>query len=577
MAVPESAGCEGDNMQKEITDGLRRWALPLLLLILGITAFYIMKPDVAGLLYDDGMYLMSAKALFHGEGYRLTGIAGSPLFYKYPPLYPLLLATLMHITPSFPASIPWLKGVNIVLSLGALALFFQIARRQLSFWTSLGLVALLGTNWRLLEVSTELMSEPLYLVLSLLTLWLADRYLQVNVCLQKHQWLILTALSILACYTRSMGLLLIAAIAILMGLRVGLKKAVLYVGTCAVGLLPWFLWSAGKPDTTYAQGMFLIRTFQETYFQSFRADLNYETNLLSLYGNGFSELIGNFSVQFLPLLERFFLVKDTILSTLVILASSFALAIVLIKRLLKTTRQGSFSITGLYCTIYLLVLPFWSFYKFYPRFILMVLPFLWLAFIQVLKDTNWHMRSKTIAVSTLLTLTLISNGIHLNAYLHKANPDSLLIFNQKDLWHDYQSIVRYIKTQTPSTALLYTDNGDESYFYALNTNHPVVDNFIFLPHDRLKTFCPRQDKQCLKKLFREKAEATFQTLKKLHVQYLIQNQFAVIKNQYNNWSLAQKNVPISPLILELHPQALTLSARTADDWILVYRFNPDAP
>ena len=82
-----------------------------------------MKPDVTGFLYDDGMYLMVAKALANEQGYRLPEIVGSPWFYKYPPLYPALLALFWKMNPHFPENIPWLKCLNILLALATLGLW----------------------------------------------------------------------------------------------------------------------------------------------------------------------------------------------------------------------------------------------------------------------------------------------------------------------------------------------------------------------------------------------------------------------------------------------------------------------
>ena len=59
----------------------------------------------AGLFHDDGIYMVNAKSLHEGMGYRITSLPGSPLQTKYPPVFPLMLSLLWHINPSFPENI----------------------------------------------------------------------------------------------------------------------------------------------------------------------------------------------------------------------------------------------------------------------------------------------------------------------------------------------------------------------------------------------------------------------------------------------------------------------------------------
>lgn len=314
---------------KRLFFGARIRVLPVILVLFACLYGYLMKPDVAGFLYDDGMYLMAAKSLATGQGYRLGEIFGQPLFYKYPPLYPALLAGLMLATPAFPTNIVWLKLANIALGIASLGLLYYYAKAclRLPAWLSIGIVVAMGTNWRFIEASTELMSEPVFMALSMLLLVLSHRFMAEKQSLSHKHLLVLILLSAAVFYARTMGLVLIMAVCLWI-YRLGFpKKAFLYASGCGVLTMPWLLWCATKPDTTYPIGHFLVRTFQETYFQSFRSDLQYEANLLEIYSNGVRELLGNFSVQCFPLLERFFLSKATLLSEGTILLSSFAIGL----------------------------------------------------------------------------------------------------------------------------------------------------------------------------------------------------------------------------------------------------------
>ena len=73
-----------------------------------------MVVGVCGVYHDDGIYVITAKALAQGEGYRLINLPNSPLQTKYPILYPALLAIIWKIWPSFPKNLLLCKGYRFV-------------------------------------------------------------------------------------------------------------------------------------------------------------------------------------------------------------------------------------------------------------------------------------------------------------------------------------------------------------------------------------------------------------------------------------------------------------------------------
>jgi 4-amino-4-deoxy-L-arabinose transferase-like glycosyltransferase len=60
-----------------------------------------------GYFQDDGIYLIGAKSLAEGSGYRILSLPGQPYQTKYPPLYPLVLSTVWKAAPAFPGNLPW--------------------------------------------------------------------------------------------------------------------------------------------------------------------------------------------------------------------------------------------------------------------------------------------------------------------------------------------------------------------------------------------------------------------------------------------------------------------------------------
>ena len=64
-------------------------------LALVICSFYLLAltAPAAGMFHDDGVYLVTAKSLAEGRGYRLLSMPGEPPQTKYPVLFPFSLSS----------------------------------------------------------------------------------------------------------------------------------------------------------------------------------------------------------------------------------------------------------------------------------------------------------------------------------------------------------------------------------------------------------------------------------------------------------------------------------------------------
>lgn len=566
-------------MKREIFGNPCFWLLPLLLLALGGGYLFLIRPDVAGFFYDDGMYLMAAKSLAGGHGYRLAGMLGQPWFYKYPPLYSLCLALVLLVTPAFPGNIIWLKGLNVLFALGSLGWLWFYFRRQRTFplWLCAGLLLLFGMNWRFIEVSIEMMSEPLFMLLSTAALVVATGAQQEKISKSRFGTLVL--LGVAAFYTRTIGLVLVLALALWLFLRGERRAGMAYLLLSGAFMFPWFLWGASRPDTTYQLGDFLIRTFQETYFQSFRMDLHYEYTLPEVIGKGVQELLGNLSVQFFPLLERLYLIKGKVWAELPVPLLSSVLALFLGFRLSRSIRGRAFSPVGIYVGLYLLILPVWSFYDFYPRFLVVILPFMMAILIGFLRDSHYSEKVKHGLTVGLLAVSLLNNAVQLAPYLQKSFPNQMIVDTPKDLWADYDSVFRFIRRETPQSAILYADVTDEGYFYALNTGRTTLDIFALLPKRRLEQLCPTTRMEnllnCYQGINVRRALAIREVLRRSGATYLIYNNFAVIKTPKNDGRLIHRLMPIIPVLAQMFPTEAVPVFQSPDGWITVYRFIPE--
>jgi len=211
------------------------WGVVILL-----SAVYILRTNSMFLFQggDNAYYVLLAKALAAGEGYRDMFRAGAPPHTMYPPMFPLMLSGIIVI-----------HGVDIylmkmIVSLGVaatLALTFILLRRQ-SFGWPLATVVFLGCSIRIFSYSDDILTETVYMAFSISALVTLDKWLK------EDKW-IYVVLTIASCWaaemTRTAGMTLAAAIGVGVFFGKGKsKKAVLWAIALAIFcFIPLAAWS----------------------------------------------------------------------------------------------------------------------------------------------------------------------------------------------------------------------------------------------------------------------------------------------------------------------------------------------
>ena len=101
-------------------------------LVAGVSAVYVLRLDAAaGLFVDDAWYIVLAKSLVQGDGFRLISSATTPILPAFPPGFPMLLAPVLAVTPNFPDNVFALKAVSIVATFGvAVATYLHLVRHR---------------------------------------------------------------------------------------------------------------------------------------------------------------------------------------------------------------------------------------------------------------------------------------------------------------------------------------------------------------------------------------------------------------------------------------------------------------
>ena len=216
-----------------------------------LAALVTMTSDPIGVFNDDGIYLLTARALAEGQGYVYPHLPGTPPAIHYPPMWPALLALAWKAAPAFPANIGWLKLINPLLLAVASALGVRFAREVLGlrWWVALGAVLAATVTVPVLLLTNLLLSEPLFLLWLLPTLWVAERMVRDG-----GVRMALVAASLVAglVLVRTLGGVVLVAGLFLLARERRWRELAAFGGLSLLLLLPWqlFVWNAtpGFPD-----------------------------------------------------------------------------------------------------------------------------------------------------------------------------------------------------------------------------------------------------------------------------------------------------------------------------------------
>lgn len=311
---------------------------------------------LVGVFYDDGLYAGIAYALSHGLGYVHPHLPGHPAVVHFPPLYPLLLApffgTLSLQTAGFAARL--LDILFAALAAGLVA--WHATRHELlgsgtPRWLAGAIVAASAIALPMLTTLCVLFSEPLFSVLLVLAVLLADR--------PPPRWsrsagaLLAGLAAALALLTRSIGVAAGAGITLYLLLVRGAdwRRAVLASAPVLVAAAGWGGWVLRhRAGIDPAMG-----TNYGSYFETLKGAR------LGFIWHGLHDVprpLGELTLQWLP-------------GKAVYVACGVAALLVLLYGLVVMARRSSIGFTLLG---YLAILVVWPFPA--DRFVWVVLPWL---------------------------------------------------------------------------------------------------------------------------------------------------------------------------------------------------------
>jgi hypothetical protein len=217
---------------------------PLLLALLATVAVVVsIAPFPVGVYQDDGIYTVLAKSLATGEGYRYLHLPGAPNGTHYPPLYPLFLAGLWKVFPSFPANVTLFKFANAAL-VGLAAVFgWRFARLRVGMgpWTATLSVGAFTACTPIVFLGVMVLSEPMFLAVLFPVLLACEKAADSG---GKRDAVLAGAAGGALALVRTLGAVAIPATALVLAWRRRWLAAALVCLAGAVVMLPWQLWVA---------------------------------------------------------------------------------------------------------------------------------------------------------------------------------------------------------------------------------------------------------------------------------------------------------------------------------------------
>ena len=205
---------------------------------------FFSAPNIIGLFHDDGIYVVVAKALSEGNGYRIISLPGDPYQTKYPFLYSQLLSWAWSLNPQFPDNVSLLNFFNVFFYFASLLLAYilYVQNTMGGKADALLYVFLVGANASVFSMTSYPLSDIPFMAAVLFCLTLSDPTNGFSI--RPRSIVLLAAGAGSAFLFRNAGAALILAGLIYLLLARQRKQFYLYVIVVGCLIVPWVLWQA---------------------------------------------------------------------------------------------------------------------------------------------------------------------------------------------------------------------------------------------------------------------------------------------------------------------------------------------
>ena len=218
-----------------------------------VLAVYVLRLDsAAGLFVDDAWYIVLAKSLWQGDGFRLISSAVSPILPAFPPGFPLMIAPVFGIAGEFPANVVVFKTFSILAMGGVvLATYIYLVRYRsapTAVAATVAIITALMPAFVFLATST-VMSEIVFTFAQLCLVLAIERSARVGGDRLSGAAAISGLLGGATLLVRAAGAAPVAAAAMYLWRRRGRHAALTFVIVAASCYAPWVWYSLANRDT----------------------------------------------------------------------------------------------------------------------------------------------------------------------------------------------------------------------------------------------------------------------------------------------------------------------------------------
>ncbi|MDP8215713.1 MAG: glycosyltransferase family 39 protein [Candidatus Kaelpia imicola] len=431
---------------------------------------------------DSAQYLILAKSILSGCGYRALNLPGEPLFDHYPPVFPTFLSFIIAI---FGLNYQVIYIFIAIVGYISLILTYYLMRNYLDRRGSLLICLLTASNlFFFIYITMHILTEALYLFLSLLSFLLILKYFSFY-DKKRYIVLILSFISIILSYfTRYIGISLFLAVILFLikterDYKAALNLSVLFF----IFFLIWrFIPSSLDINSSYITGQFWLIDPYKPFLGSIFTDPG--TFILRII-EGVNIYCRDIAVIIIPLigLKNYsifnFIWLSVVLFILFGLCSSF-----------KDKKKPIFNY---YFIIYMVILVVWPYRETY-RFLMPIIPFLYYYFIKGVTKALFFIKIKyTSSILCLILVVVLLINITSDFFII---PDLTKISEAKKEFialHDWinDNIVndKIILSRKPTVSYLLTKHKSLIFPYSKDSNdiwnrvveeeigYIVVDNF----------------------------------------------------------------------------------------------------
>ncbi len=461
-------------------------------LLLPSTIYILRLDDVAGMMVDDGWYVMLARALAEGRGYWLVNAPFEHILPLYPPGFPGLLSLIFRAGTEFPDNVWVLKSVSMVAMLAVALLsyvYLNVDRNLPGPIAGLAASAIALTPALVFLATSTVMTECVFTLAQLGAVVLVHRAVGASSSARAMGLSVCASLAASgAMLTRSAGLAIVAAAFLFMVKERRWKCAGAFAVVAALCVLPWMVHARAHAPTPQQQdahrGSIVYGYADQVWMRWAGAPMSgtiSKVELLDRVGTNAFDVFGrSIAGIFVPTIFRGASESGEEVVALggvvsfrsasmggaaATAAISFLLSAVIVAGFVNKSRERmtvAEILTPLALAI-ILIWPFWTF-----RFVLPLTPFLMLYFVAGLQALT-RLTSKLTGIAhgadslRGVRITLLSIvGLHLfdhTGYLMAIhNPDRAASVSWLAEARDADRAMRWVKDNIPAEAVVASTN-----------------------------------------------------------------------------------------------------------------------